>query len=292
MLLLISCAAVARERQAGLRNLYLSRGARDEAPSVYVAGGVATVLRFEKPCDAARTKLLGWEGRFEPLVVGGKSVVLVPLLDLVPDDRFLLLVTLTDGTEWPFTVTAREERADGQVNVFPEPESPDAIRAALADARARERRLQEENERFHQEETSINHAFAALLVGGAVKQTPFRQLQKWRLKGDGVRMEVQVLGTKEADKTAVLFLIENQDPAKPWKLSEARLSTQSTWEAKPFALRASREAIDPGATGQIAVVMDASAFESRKGMERLVLELFRDDGLRQAYVLLELQTSR
>lgn len=54
--------------------------------SVYVSGQVATVLRFEKDVDPAKTKLLGWEGRFEPLLVGSKKVVIEPIRDLSSDE--------------------------------------------------------------------------------------------------------------------------------------------------------------------------------------------------------------
>jgi hypothetical protein len=47
-----------------------------------VSGQVATVLRFEKDVDPAKTKLLRSEGRFEPLLVGSKKVVIEPLRDL------------------------------------------------------------------------------------------------------------------------------------------------------------------------------------------------------------------
>ncbi len=40
----------------------------------------------------------------------GKSVLVVPLQNLEPEDRFLLLVTLADGKELPFTVTAIGEK--------------------------------------------------------------------------------------------------------------------------------------------------------------------------------------
>ncbi|WP_373691598.1 DUF2381 family protein [Hyalangium versicolor] len=80
--------------ESRVRNLYLSDDPRDEAPRVNVGGCVATVLRFEQAVDPVRTKMLGWEGWFEPLLVGGKSVVLVPLQKIAPEDRFLLRVAL------------------------------------------------------------------------------------------------------------------------------------------------------------------------------------------------------
>jgi len=80
-----------------VRNVYPRDTPRDETVRVYVAGQVATVLRFQQPCDPARTRMLAWEGRFEPVVCAGKTVLLVPLQSLEPEDRFMLLVTLTGG---------------------------------------------------------------------------------------------------------------------------------------------------------------------------------------------------
>jgi hypothetical protein len=62
----------------------------------------------------------------------------------------------------------------------------------------------------------------------------------------------------------------------------------------PFALRATQEYWEPsGQSGQIAVVLDASAFDSKTGPDRLVLELFRQgDGLRQAWIHLDRQILR
>ena len=128
--------SVAKVREPSERTLILQEHPRIDAHRVYVGGRVATVLRFEKPCDPERTKLLAWEGRFEPLLCGGKSVVLYPLNDLTPEDRFMLLVTLTDGTEIPFTVTAHrqsssEREVDQQVNVFADREGYDAVLSSL-----------------------------------------------------------------------------------------------------------------------------------------------------------------
>ena len=136
LLVLVASVAEARVREPIERTLILAEHPRTEAHTVYVGGRVATVLRFEKPCDPERTKLLGWEGRFEPLVCGGKSVVLYPLHDLTPEDRFMLLVTLKDGTELPFTVTAHRQsygdwEIDQQVNVFADRESYDAVLSSL-----------------------------------------------------------------------------------------------------------------------------------------------------------------
>lgn len=135
---LVSTTVAAHERHAFMeppvrRVLFTSTEARHEVPELFVSAGIVTTLRFESECDPSRTKLLGWEGRFEPLLVGGRSVVIVPVKNLDPDDRFMLLVTLMDGTSLPLTVTTRETGVDGQVTVFSRPESPEAVRAELDD---------------------------------------------------------------------------------------------------------------------------------------------------------------
>lgn len=287
-LVLLASMAMAQDGESRVRNLYLSDDPRDEAPRVNVGGRVATVLRFEQAVDPARTTMLGWEGWFEPLLVGGKSVVLVPLQKIPPTDRFLLRVTLADGTELPFTVTARESgRVDQQVNVFPDRESPDAVRSRLSDAEWRERLLREENERYHKEEISTDHALAALLVRGAVAMTPFEHVRTWKLPGEGMQIQVRNFTTRDGTKTALVFRVDNQDPDKPWKLMEARLVSTSTGAEWPFAMRMDQAEIAPGSSGTIAIVSDVSAFDFRKGAEKLVLQLFRSDGLMVAYVTLE-----
>lgn len=243
--------------------------------------------------------MLAWEGRFAPVGCDGKRVLLEPLRDLKPDDRLMLLVTLADGTELPFTVTSRQETltdrtGDQQVNVFPDREAPKAVLASLYDSLKREQNLKDEVARYR-EEDSVDHALAALLIKGAEKMTPFRpRLVKLLKSPDGVEFLVSILTSKKHDKVAVVFTVTNNSPAELWGLMEARLMTEDGREPRQFALRTSRVEWGPrGETGKIAIVMDANAFNSKEGPERLVLELFRQgDGLRQAYVQLAQQLLR
>lgn len=290
LLLFGTSLAAASEPESVVRNLYLSDHPRDTISPVYVRGQVATVLRFEKTCDPQTTKLLGWEGRFEPPVVGGRSVLLVPLQDLEPEDRLPLRVAFTDGTEVPFLVTARKGPGDQQVNVFPDRKTTPAVHAALADALRRERVLKEENERYRKEETSTDHALAALLVCGSTQQTPFIEREKWVLKDGDLEMTVRVYAGKA--KAAVVFHIMNPKTERPWSLMEARLSTASSGEARPFALRMDSDEIAPGSSGRLAVVADRSAFKAGNAFGNLALEIFRHDGFRHAYVLLDHRLAR
>jgi uncharacterized protein (TIGR02268 family) len=200
---------------------------------------MATVLRFQQPCDRARTKMMGWEGRFEPVECAGKSVLIVPLKDLEPEDRFLLLVTLADGTEVPFTVTARDERFDHQVNVFPDEKSREALQSRLEHTRARNQLLEEENGRLRSEETSVDHALAALLVKDA-KMAPFRQVLVHLAKDPhGAEFLITVLASRKHKKVAVFFDVTNNSPVDPWRLLEARLATEFTDGCGPVGRRSS-----------------------------------------------------
>nr|WCO03991.1 hypothetical protein [Cystobacter sp.] len=299
LLALVASLAGAKEREPNERSIYLSDHTSQEAPDVYVVGGIVTVLRLEQPCEPAKTRMLGWEGRFEPVECAGKKVLLEPLRDLEPEDRLMLLVTLADGTELPFTVTSRQETTDDrtgdqQVNVFRDREAPRAVLAALHASLRREGQLKEEVERYRRQD-SVDYALAGLLVKGATKQTPFREWNTALFKSPtGIEFRVSVLASKNRDKVAVVFKVKNNSPTEPWSLMEARLITDDGREERPFALRASQEHWLPGGqNGQIAVVLDASAFDSKTGPERLVLELFRQgDGLRQAWVYLDKQMLR
>lgn len=277
-------------RQPMLRSLYFSKDPRENVPEVYVAGRMVTTLRFETPCDPSRTKLLGWEGRFEPLLVSGRSVVIVPIQDLTAEDRFILMVTLADGTSLPFTVAAGTVNVDVQVNVFPDRESPEAVRTALEETSAQNKSLREENQRRRQEEASADHALATLLASGNVALTPFKERRTWRVRDEGVEAHVQTFDGN--GRVAVLFELKNLDAERPWRLAHTRLSSLTTLESKPFALRMIPADLPPGNSGRIAIVTDESSFDTKKGPDKLVLELFRDDGLRQASIVLELRPKR
>lgn len=247
--------------------------------------------------------MLGWEGRFEPVECAGKMVLIEPLQALGPEDRFLLVVRLADGTEVPFTVmgaTKKEgEWPDQQVNVFIEPDTREALQKQLEETRQREEALWESVERYAREDTA-DHALAKLVASGAIKQTPFR-LRRKRLITDekGVETMVQIYSGKA--KAAVLFTVTNHDPSKPWNLLQARLVTIRPGEEpepyvfgdkKPFALRADRNEIASGESGNVAVVVDRSAFKTENGNAELLLEIYRKDGWRQAYVVLDERLTR
>lgn len=297
LLVLLASAALAYEpgEKLEIRTIKLSEHPRDSTHNIYVSGQVATVLRFDQEVNPAKTSLLGWEGRFEPLLVGSKKVVIEPLRDLSRDEGVPLLVTLADGSEIPFLVRPPWPKRDGdwppftdhQVKVFKDSDSYNAVLSSLYDSLKRERELSSENQRLKKEESSIDHAYATLLANGQVKKTPFRRAKFWRSKNEDMDMRVEVF--EGPGKAAVVVHLKNTYLDEPWEFDGAYLTRDFTnYTARPFALRMDRSEIAPGQSGKIAVVVDKSAFETEGGqLADLALQIFRGDGLLQVAVALE-----
>lgn len=300
VLLLVLMAPVALARgpddKIVIRTLKLSEHPSHSTNSVYVTGQVVTVLRFDQEVDPTKTRFLGgWEGRLEPLLVGNKKVVIEPLRDLARDERVPLLVTLADGTEVPFLVrppwSKKEDGwtpfTDHQINVFKDPDSFNAVLSSLHDSLNRERELSEKVERLQKEESSIDHAYATLLVNGEVKKTPFRRRRTWRSKNEDMEVMVEVF--EGPGKAAVLIHLTNTYYGEAWELDGAYLTRDFTnATARPFAMRMDRSSIVSGQSGKLAVVVDRSAFETNGGgLTDLALQIFRGDGLLQVAVALD-----
>ncbi|MBN8227445.1 DUF2381 family protein [Corallococcus macrosporus] len=293
LLVLIASPSLARDvsDKLTIRTLKVPAHPAQEASSIYVSWQVVTALRFEAEVDPARTKFLGWEGRFEAPLIGGKKVILEPLRELDSGEALPLLVTLVDGTEFTFLVKAkiREDWGwiDYQVNVFKDPDSYDAILSSLYDSLSRERKLSEENERFKKEENSVDHAYATLLANGQVKKTPFRRAKFWRSKNEDMDVVVEVFSGPE--KAAAVIHLTNTYHGQSWRFDGASLTRDSSSDtARPFALRMNRTVLTSGQSGRIAVVVDKSAFEDKDGqLADLALQIFRDDGLLQVFVAMD-----
>jgi hypothetical protein len=220
--------------------------------TVHVAGEVSTDLMFPSAVDLAQTKLVGGDGRFEPLMISGRSVVVVPRRDLASDESFSLVVTLMDGTLIPFSLRAPRlhESTDGQVDVYLNQDDSPAVRHALQLVRSRVEELAAENERHTQEELSVDHALAALLAQGKSELTPFIEANSKSLRDNGVDIKVITFKRRnrktDPGKAAIVFSVMNKDPKRPWELDEIRLMSATTGDLKAFASRASSPSIGPG----------------------------------------------
>jgi len=286
---LVASTTLASEREKlAIRTVLLSEHPASSTDYVYVKGQVVTVLRFEQPVKAAKTKMLGWEGRLEPLGVVGNKVILEPLRDLARDEGIPLVVTLIDDTEIPFLLRPPKDDegwADQQVNVFKNRETYEAMFSALMRALKRERALEEEVERFRQERTSEDHALAALLASGAVEQTPFTIASHASGKDDDTNMSATVF--KGKGKAAVVFKVKNLHLEHQWSVKSARVVTVSKGRESAVAMHTSRASIAPGESGVVAVVADKRAFIEDGKLTSVFLEIYRHDGLRQAFVQLD-----
>ncbi|WP_224366305.1 DUF2381 family protein [Hyalangium versicolor] len=286
---LVASAALASQRESlAVRTVVLSEHPDDSTNQVYVKGQVVTVLRLDQPVNAAKTRMLGWEGRFEPLGVVGNKVILEPLRDLSRDEGIPLLVTLTDGTEIPFLLRPPKDAdwwTDQQVNVFQDRETYDAMFSVLMDVIKEKRALEEQVENFRKEENSADHALATLLATGAIAQTPFKFESSNAGKDDDAEITVTVY--RGRSKAAAVFEVKNLDPDHSWSLKSARLVSVTSGRQSTVAVHSTRRSIDPGDTGVVAVVADKSAFIEDGKLTSVFLELYRHDGMRQALVQLD-----
>lgn len=285
-----SAALVGGERDnLAVRSILLSEHPDDATHRVYVKGQIVTTLRFEKPVDPVKTKMMGWEGRLEPLAVVRNKVLLEPIHDLDDDEAIPVVVTLVDGTEVSFLLRPPGRKGwswtDQQVDVFKDRESHAAMHAALREALKKNEALTEENQRYRKEETSEDHALAALLASGALAQTPFKVVERFSGKDTDTEVDAQVL--QGNNKAAVVFKIKNLAPEQPWSMKSARLVTLDKGRERAVAVRATVREIIPGGTGVMAFVVDGGAFVEDDKLTSLSLEVYRHDGLRQAFVQLD-----
>ncbi len=267
----------------------LSEHPNNATHRVYVKGKVVTTLRFDKLVNESKTKMLGWEGRLEPLAVVRNKVILEPIHDLNDDEAIPVVVTLVDGTEVSFLLRppGRKQWAwtDQQVDVFQDRESYAAMHAALMAALKKNDALTEENERYRKEETSEDHALAALLASGAVAQTPFMIADHFSGKDPDADVDATVFQGK--GKVAVVFKVKNLHAENSWSVQRVRLVTKDSGHERAIAVRATVREIAPGGSGVLALVADGSAFVDDGVLTSLWLEVYRHDGLRQAFVQLD-----
>jgi uncharacterized protein (TIGR02268 family) len=287
LVVLVASVALANDKPS-VRPVMISEHPDDNTHRVYVRGQVVTTLRFEKSVDPSKTKMIGWEGRLEPLGVVRNKVILEAIHDLSTDEGIPLVVTLVDGTEVPFLLRPPSPGGswtDQQVDVFKDRESYAAMRAELKNALQKNDTLTEENERYRKEETSEDHALAALLASGAQAQTPFELADTFRGKDTSTDIRATVFRGK--GKVAVVFKVKNLDAEASWSVQQVRLSTLPEGEERAVAVRSTVREIPPGESGVVAVVADGNAFLDEGVLKNLWLEVYRQDGMRQAFVQLD-----
>jgi hypothetical protein len=159
------------------------------------------------------------------------------------------------------------------------------MHAALLDTLKKNETLTSENERYRKEETSEDHALAALLASGALEQTPFTVEEAFSGKDEDSDVQATVFRGK--GKVAVVFRVKNLHAENPWSVQRVQLYTLPDGKERSVAVRSSIREIPPGGSGVVAVVADGSAFIDGGVLKDLYLEVYRQDGQRQAYVALD-----
>lgn len=257
--------------------------------AVHVAAEVATTLVLPADVDSLSTRLVGGDGRFEPLMIAGRTIVIIPLRALAEGESFSLIVGLKTGLRIPLTLRRpnHHDPTDGQVDIYLNQDEAPAIRRALELARSRLTTLTAENERHVQQEGSVDHALAALLAQDRVDLTPFKMAGAKLLQDSDVDLKIVTFIPKKGTdpgKGAVVFRVTNKDSRASWELDEVRLISSLTGDMKPIAVRSSSSSIGPGQTMAIAAVMDMKTFGSPDRSDRLVLELWRAGPARQVSI--------
>jgi hypothetical protein len=273
--------------------IFFDRSQPDQpVQAVHVAAEVATTLMFPSEVDPVSTRLIGGEGRFEPLMIAGRAVVVVPIRALAEGERFSLIVGLKTGLRIPLTLQRPNARApsDGQVDIYLSRDGEPAVRRALELAQTQLTTLAAENERRVQQEGSVDHALAALLAQDRVDLTPFKVASAKVIQDSDVDLKIVAFVPKQKGagpgRGAVVFRVTNKDPRRTWEFDEVRLLSVSTGDLKPVAVRLSAPTVGPGESGTIAAVMDMKAFGAGPPApsDHLVLELWRAGPARQASV--------
>jgi uncharacterized protein (TIGR02268 family) len=119
------------ERQMRKRHITLSAEAPAAMHVVHVAAGTATVLLFDSPVLPASLELGASRERFERVDITEGAVILLPRMELTPQERIPLTLRFADGhipNRVTFALMGQPGEVDLQVRVFrtalaPEPES-------------------------------------------------------------------------------------------------------------------------------------------------------------------------
>jgi hypothetical protein len=81
--------------------------------------------------------------------------------------------------------------------------------------------------------------------------------------------------------------VKNLHAENPWSVQRVRLVTKESGREREVAVRATVREVTPGGSGVVAIVADGRAFIDEGTLTSLWLEVYRHDGLRQAFVQLD-----
>src|SRR5512140_1914398 len=154
------------------RHLTLYQDAADKVLEVYVAGGVATIIRLPSELAARETHIIDGGRRFD-LLMGGKYILIVPTRQLAEDERFAMAVVLADGTFIPVSLT-RGAWPDGEVWLDKEQANPEQLRLRLASMKQKAHGFEVSLRKALKEQESGDFALAGMMATHQSDLTMFK----------------------------------------------------------------------------------------------------------------------
>lgn len=252
---------------------------RDKPVSeIRVSGGVPTFLHLPSDVNPRRTAITGGQGRFEPVTVCGRFVIITPLKDLAPNERFSMNVTLGDSTRIPLSLTAPAEggRTDGHIEVHLDSKSTAALRASLEYERWRADAYLASYRKLLTKHKSQHDAWALIFASGRAEDTKFVQVKTRPFRF--AEVQGQMATFINGEDVAVVLTVLNQPDSASWSINEGNVLNPSLPVHLPFGLRAMPDVIPPGGTGTVAFVFDRSAF-GPKYDDALDIQVYRDGAI-------------
>lgn len=212
------------KRELKRRTLTIDDASTAQVPDIHVAGGVPTVITFMVGLREGGAFVADVKGQFYPLQQNGKTVILVPKLD-VPSP-VALNVTTEDGTVMSFKLFSAPADVDVQVDVVialnkkASPDSPTALRNSINLIRGQLDECLANSGNVGQQK------IAALILSQNPDQTQAFDRRKLSGGDRQNRLLVEALWEwKMFGLSYVLFRVDNRDPTQAWTLDRVDIKT-------------------------------------------------------------------
>lgn len=211
---------------------------------VRVARNILTNIILDAPVEKTSVELEGRVSHFRLVEIAERMLTLEPSVELTPEERLGLRLRLKDGTGVTLVLTAHPSQVDTRVDVA-RPLSPEAVRAELAEAKARLAALQAQCG----EDGPVGLLLSGRLDGRGVRAG---LLAKASSSGSGAEPEVMVgTGYRAGQWALVDVVLRIPRGGKPWTLGQARLVTPGGLTVQAVPIWLSKPRLAPGEEGRI-----------------------------------------
>jgi uncharacterized protein (TIGR02268 family) len=226
---------------------------------VCISPGLATTFVSDVPMASVD---LEQEVFFEDVTRGRRMLGLMPPREMQPGERRRLTLTLSGGREpqqVSFTLVVHRGQATRQIEVFRDRRSFDSLRQEIEQARAKNQRLHQENERLLARIRSIR-ALSLLLSTDAAwpREVPVRQKSLSKsFTSDGSVSALRGNAYRVRNSIAVRLWLHN-DSSEPWSVAGVSLVDAHGLERKGLQWSQERSVAPQGVD---FVVVEAEAGE-------------------------------